>query len=274
VGENIKMNTIKYLNLVMIILLLIGTQSCQNRSVSNQKISACPKELTTKLENVKNIELTSATTTVDGQTANNRPIGYQFTAKKGQRLMYKIKPNSICPWVYDPNNKLIDSPILPLDGTYVLQIFSSEGSGTFQLDLSINDVDKVPDPVASKTPASPPISIQASPIVDRPSVVEAVKTHYQLINNKDIDASWKDLSDSFKGSNLTKGEKEYKEWWNQVKTININSTRLIRQDKDIAIVKVGLTYTLTTGRVVDDVRNRIYLIWDDSNQKWLINDKK
>ena len=82
--------------------------------------SACPKEPTAKLENVKNVGLTSRITNIDGQTANNRPIGYRFTAKKGQKLMCKVKTDNICPWLYDPNNKLIDSPILPEDGTYVL----------------------------------------------------------------------------------------------------------------------------------------------------------
>ena len=110
--------------------------------------------------------------------------------------------------------------------------------------------------------------------MDRPSAVEAIKNHYQLINDNNIDDSWKDLSDSFKKFNLTKGEKEYKEWWSIVKTINVNSITPIRQDRDKAIVKVGLTYTLNTGRIIDDTRNKIYLIWDDSNQKWLINDKR
>jgi hypothetical protein len=274
VGKNSKMNFTKYLNFKIIVLLLIGIQSCQDKTISNKTPSVCSKEPTVKLENVKNVELTSTITNIDGQTANNRPMGYRFTAKKGQRLMYKVKTNNICSWLYDSNNKLIDSPILPENGTYIFQIASSEGSGTFQLELSINDVDKTPDPVASKTPASPPISIQPSPTVDRPSAEEAIKNHYQLINDKNIDDSWGNLSESFKGSNLAKGEKEYKEWWNQVKTINVNSTTPIRQDRDRAIVKIGLTYTLNTGRVVDDTRDKIYLIWDDSKQKWLINDKR
>lgn len=268
------MNATEYLKFAIIVPFLFGIQSCQNKSIPNQATSACPKEPTAKLENVKNVGLTSRITNIDGQTANNRPIGYRFTAKKGQRLMYKVKTNNICPWLYDPNNKLIDSPILPEDGTYVLQIASSEGSGTFQLELSINNVEKTLNPVASKTPASLPISIQPSPTVDRPSAVEAIKNHYQLINDNNIDDSWKDLSDRFKGFNLTKGEKEYKEWWSIVKTINVNSITPIRQDRDKAIVKVGLTYTLKTGRILDDTRNKIYLIWDDSNQKWLINDKR
>jgi hypothetical protein len=274
VGKNIKMNLKKYLNLTIKISLLIVIQSCQNKSTSNQTSSTCPTEPTAKLENIKNVNLTSTITNIDDRTANNRPVGYRFTAKKGQRFMYRLKTNNICLWLYDPSNKLIDSPILPEDGTYILQIASSEGSGTFQLELSINNVDKIPNSVASKIPVPPTISVQTSPKVDRSSPEEAIKNHYQLINNRELDASWKDLSDSFKVSNLTKGEKEYKEWWEQVKTVEIISTTLLLQDRDRAIVRVGLKYTLTTGRVKNDTRDRIYLIWDDSNQKWLINDKR
>jgi hypothetical protein len=262
------MNSIKYLNFTIIFLLLISIQGCQNTSKSNQTPSECPSEPTVKLQNIKNVELTSKTTIIDDKTASNNPIGYRFTAKKGQRLMYKIKTNNICLWIYDSNNKLIDSPILPENGTYILQIASSEGSGTFQLELSINDS------VAIKTSVSPLISIQPSPKVTRPLPEEAIKNYYQLINNRDIDASWKDLSDSFKGSDLTKGEKKYREWWGKVKNTDVNSITLIRQDQDRATVRAVIRYTLKTGRVVDDDRTKIYLIWDNNNKKWLINDKR
>jgi hypothetical protein len=260
------MNPMKYLHFIMAVPLLVGIQSCPNKNNDTKKIFACPNEPTIKLENLEEIKLTSAIKSVDGTVGNGRSIGYKFIGKKDQRITYQLEPSNTCIWLYDPNNKIMNTPILPQDGTYILQIASAEGSRTFQLELSINNVDK--------TPASPPISIQPIPTVDRPSAVEAVKNHYQLINDNNIDDSWKDLSDSFKGSNLTKGEEEYKKWWNQVKTINVNSITPIRQDRDRAIVKVGLTYTLDTGRVVDDTRNKIYLIWDDSNQKWLINDKR
>jgi hypothetical protein len=267
------MNLMKYLRFIMVVPLLMSIQSCPNKNDASTKIFACPKEPTIKLENPEKIDLASATKIIDGMVGNGSSVGYKFTGKKNQKINYQIQPNNTCIWLYDPNNKIVNVPILPEDGTYILQIASAEGSRTFQLELSINSMGQTPKPTVSERPPSPLVSIQPIP-KDRPSPEEAIKNHYQLINDKNIDDSWKDLSDSFKGSNLTKGEKEYKEWWNQVKTINVNSITQIRQDRDRAIVKVRLTYTLNTGRVVDDTRDKIYLIWDDSKQKWLINDKR
>ena len=61
------MNATKYLNFAIIVPFLFGIQSCQNESIPNQATSACPKEPTAKLENVKNVGLTSRITNIDQQ---------------------------------------------------------------------------------------------------------------------------------------------------------------------------------------------------------------
>ena len=48
------MNATEYLKFAIIVPFLFSIQSCQNKSIPNQATSACPKEPTAKLENVKN----------------------------------------------------------------------------------------------------------------------------------------------------------------------------------------------------------------------------
>ena len=255
-------------------------QGCKNTTSNTKSLPNCPNEATAKLKtkNVEPIILTSSIKNIDGMVANNEPKGYKFTGKKNQRITYQIKPNGICIWLYDSSNKLVNSPILPLDDTYILQIASSEGSGTFQLNLSINNIESTPGKISDQSTQSPESPTQPSPVSkvkdDRPSAVEFVQKHYTLINDGNLDTSWNNLSDSFKGSNIVNGKKEYYDWWNQVRSISISSLTPIRQDRDRAIVRFRLTYILKDGRVKKDEHDRLYLIWDESQKKWLINDRR
>jgi hypothetical protein len=262
------------------IIFTILTQGCKNTNGSNKTLSTCPNEATAKLEtkNVEDVALTSSVKNIDGMTANSQPKGYRFTGKKDQKIIYQIKPNGICVWLYDSNNNILSSPSLPRDGTYILQIASSEGSGTFQLNLSINNIESTSEKPSNQNTKSPESSTQPSPVSkikdNRPSAVEAVRSHYTLINNGNLNDSWNNLSSKFQNSNVTSGRVEYDNWWNQVKRIDINSITLIRQNTDRAIVRYRLTYTLKTGKVVNDTHDRLYLIWDESNKKWLIDDRR
>jgi hypothetical protein len=99
----------------------------------------------------------------------------------------------------------------------------------------------------------------------------AVINHYKLIQNRQLDKSWSDLSTSFQGSNLTKGFQEYTEWWNSVDTIDVGGVRTIDSTSNSAIVQADLKYHLRSGRLMSDQKKYIYLVWD--NDKWLINGK-
>ncbi len=99
----------------------------------------------------------------------------------------------------------------------------------------------------------------------------AVVNHYRSIDNRELDKSWNDLSPSFKGSNLAKGFNEYIEWWNSVEKVYIGDTRVIKSSETSSVVKANLRYKLRSGRIMDDKKKYIYLVWIDG--KWLIDGK-
>jgi hypothetical protein len=99
----------------------------------------------------------------------------------------------------------------------------------------------------------------------------AIVNHYRSINSRELDESWNDLSPSFKGSNLEKGFNEYIEWWNSVEKVYIYNTRVVKSSETSSVVKANLRYKLRSGRIMDDKKKYIYLVWIDG--KWLIDGK-
>jgi cytoskeletal protein RodZ len=121
---------------------------------------------------------------------------------------------------------------------------------------------------SSTTSQSSPIS---SPNGQTPTPDTTIVNHYKLIDNKELDKSWNNLSPSFKGSNLAKGFKEYIEWWNSVEKVYIADVRVMKSSDTSSVVKADLSYKLRSGRIMDDKKKYIYLIWTDG--KWLIDGK-
>lgn len=99
----------------------------------------------------------------------------------------------------------------------------------------------------------------------------AIVNHYRSIDNRELDKSWNDLSPSFKGSNLGKGFNEYMEWWNSVEKVYIGDVRVIKSSKISSVVKANLSYKLRSGRIMNDKKKYIYLVWTDG--QWLIDGK-
>jgi hypothetical protein len=91
----------------------------------------------------------------------------------------------------------------------------------------------------------------------------AIISHYRSIDNKELEKSWSNLSASFKGSNLTKGYKEYTEWWNSVDKVYIGNVEVVKISDTSSIVKADLSYKLRGGRVMDDKKKYISLVWTD-----------
>lgn len=88
---------------------------------------------------------------------------------------------------------------------------------------------------------------------------------------KELEKSWSDLSPSFKGSNLTKGFKEYTEWWNSVDKVYIGNVEVVKVSDTNSVVKADLSYKLRGGRIMNDKKKYISLVWTDG--KWLIDGK-
>jgi serine/threonine protein kinase len=123
----------------------------------------------------------------------------------------------------------------------------------------------------SVTINTPMTSASGSSASDRPLPSSAITEHYQLIQNKQLDESWGNLSTSFQGANLVKGLAEYKTWWNSVSQVSIANVEILENSGGRSVVKADLTYTLNSGRVMTDSKKYFYLVWDGN--KWLIDGK-
>ncbi len=124
-------------------------------------------------------------------------------------------------------------------------------------------------PTSESITASPNPSINSDPNQIAPDI--SLINHYKLIQNKQLDESWNDLSPSFQGNNLTKGLQEYKDWWNSVDRVDIGAMETIEKSANRAVVRVSLSYQLRGGRILADKKRYISLVWE--NGKWLIDKK-
>jgi hypothetical protein len=125
-------------------LLFWILQSCQVNNKANPSVANCTNRSPTRLEstNVENITLSSTPANYDGMLNIAESKGYKFIGKKGQKINYQLQSTTTCAWLYNSDNKVLDTVILPQDGTYILQIANLEGSGTFQLSVKIDDPNK------------------------------------------------------------------------------------------------------------------------------------
>lgn len=110
----------------------------------------------------------------------------------------------------------------------------------------------------------------------RPSPAQAIKDHYQALNAHNYDLTWDNLSSRFKaesGNSSTLARKEYEDWWNSVRSIDLQraETASISSDGSKAVVNYRHGYTMSSGRFVQDKHTRIFLIWDGEKGKWLID---
>ena len=115
--------------------------------------SECSLEPTVALapSNVKSISLSRGVIKESGTVSNNKHIGYTFTAKSGQRLLYQTE-DDLCLWLYSPNNQLITTTELPATGQYTLQVATPQGSENF--DLTIGFKTKQVTPTKKSLPSS------------------------------------------------------------------------------------------------------------------------
>jgi hypothetical protein len=229
-------------------LLINGCQASGEQSKSSSANSNCPSQPKVALSssNVEEITLTPENIIKAVTAGSSQPFGYRFSGKKEQKLAYASNDN-LCFWLYSSDLKVLNDTILPEDGNYILQIAPTEGSGTFQLKISLSS--------------------------NRPSPAQAITDHYRAINEGKLDESWSDLTTEFKGANLEKGKREYDQWWNTVQKIEVGEVTTESSSDNLVILEVGLTYTLKGGRVFRDPRNKIKLTWNKESKKWLIDGK-
>jgi hypothetical protein len=110
----------------------------------------------------------------------------------------------------------------------------------------------------------------------RPSPAQAIRDHYQALNARNYNITWDNLSSRFKsesGNSSTFARKEYEDWWNSVRSIDLQraETSSISSDGSSAVVNYRHGYTMNSGRFVQDKHTQLFLVWDEGKGKWLID---
>ena len=143
-----------------ILLVLVGCKAPvkSSNTVAISTSNNCPDKPTGLLnsDRVKLIDLDSQTLKESAIVSPGKDQGYAFTAKAGQTINYRTAQN-ICTWIFTPNNEVINSTNLPVDGRYTMQVATLTGSTTFELEMSLGDPERV-----TQQDTSQPISTESS----------------------------------------------------------------------------------------------------------------
>jgi hypothetical protein len=263
--------TIKIALLYIAMLTVNGcSTSSQTNDISNIS-NQCPEKPQEKEKlasnNVKLVSLDGQKVKESGMINPGKNLGYAFEAKSGQKLSYQTK-DDICIWVYTPDNQLLNSSVLPQTGKYTIQLASRQATKTFELEMSLDAVRE-----ASSLPSEQvDKQIIATSTQNRPAADDFVKDYYLNLKNRNYDNTWSQLSPRFQRFSVG-GYSDYLQWWNKVKDIRIGNVNLISQSSDAAIVDAELYYVMDIGRVVEDSKKRIYLVWSAEKNSWLIERK-
>jgi hypothetical protein len=270
-------------NLAINKILIIGLfflPSCQLKDVQLEQKSEtvnsfsatsdeCPEqpEVVLDRKNVQVITFDNEAITLSGIARKNQSLGYTFEAKSGQKFNYQTEED-ICVWIYTPDNQLVNSKNLPVDGKYTIQVSAPKGSATFELEIGLD----FPQNLSSlNSNVSIDNSSQSQQIEERPPADEFVINYYIDINNRNYESTWNKLSPRFQA--ISSSYFAYQEWWDSVSEVRIENIYLIEQTQNTAVVNAELGYMMNAGKYIKDSKQRIYLIWDEYSKSWLFEKK-
>ncbi|MBE9084551.1 hypothetical protein IQ278_20825 [Tolypothrix sp. LEGE 11397] len=293
-------------------LILLITSGCtpaantQNLTTSSSNLTKCPDKPEAVLDanKVKTINLSNQKITESGMVSQNKSVGYVFEAQAGQRLVYNTLQD-VCIAVYTPENRLLNSGVLPITGKYTVQIFILKGSTTFDLAMNLESKSTSPPTVTPTTPTVTPTSsttplattppsltknTNPSPIstskerfssftnnnVSRPSPTEVIKDYYAKINNRQYRSAWNILPVELQEDKELhpNGYSSFLDWYrDKVDFINIHNIYLAESNKDYATVKMSSTYYMRSGRKAP-INLNFYMVWNESQQKWELSKTK
>ncbi|WP_228055949.1 YARHG domain-containing protein, partial [Lusitaniella coriacea] len=119
--------------------------------------------------------------------------------------------------------------------------------------------------IAEKLPEQP----------ERPSVTQALVDYYSLINRAQYESAWTQLSKTFQNNSAVhpEGYTSYTNWWTQVNRVELGEMNVVESSAEVARVEVALTFKMQNGKE-SPLRIRFKFIWDEENEKWLIDDTK
>ena len=151
---------VKKASVCLTLLVLAGCSASvkSNNTVASSTSNKCPDKPAGSLssDRVKSVYLDSETVKESALVSPGKDQGYAFEAKAGQQINYRTAQN-ICTWIFAPNNEIVNSTNLPLDGKYTMQVAALTGSTTFELEMSLKEPER-----ASKSYTFQPTSTDSS----------------------------------------------------------------------------------------------------------------
>ena len=123
---------------------------------------------------------------------------------------------------------------------------------------------KSPTPTPTVTPTSTPTK---SPV--RPSPENAIRDYYSLINERQFQSAWRNLTPKFQRDRAS-GYNTFTDWWSTVDKVSINGARLVESKENSAIVDIDLTYQ--QGKKNSSENLRMSLVWNEASGQWQINE--
>ena len=135
-----------------------------------------------------------------------------------------------------------------------------------------------PSPVETQTvplPRSkePLIEKEVESPVSIPSPREAVKNYFSYINNHQYSTAWDNLSYNFQSNKRLHehGYNTFENFWQKFNLVELKEIVLLERTAETSLVKVNLKYFGKNGKSFSG-SYKIYFIWDDSNNRWLIEE--
>ena len=125
-----------------------------------------------------------------------------------------------------------------------------------------------PTPTKSPTPTVTPTPTPTkSPV--RPSPENAIRDYYSLINERQFQSAWRNLTPKFQRDRAS-GYNTFTDWWSTVDKVSINGARLVESKENSAIVDIDLTYQ--QGKKNSSENLRMSLVWNEASGQWQINE--
>ncbi|MFO0301346.1 MAG: serine/threonine protein kinase [Pseudanabaena sp.] len=123
-----------------------------------------------------------------------------------------------------------------------------------------------PSPLPTATPSKTPA---ATPSPARPSPEQAVRDYYSLINDRQFQNAWQNLTPKFQRDRAG-GYKTFTDWWQTVSQVSINGARIVESKENSAIIDIDLTYR--KDKAIFPETLRMSLVWNESSKQWQINE--
>ncbi|MEC4817937.1 MAG: hypothetical protein SAK29_32395 [Scytonema sp. PMC 1069.18] len=292
------------MNRILLFLILLIISGCNSSSsninqITGSDVDKCPEkpEAVLDAKDVKTINLSTQKITESGIVNQQKSVGYTFSGQVGQKLVYQTSQD-ICISVYTPDNQILNSGVLPIDGKYIIQISIHKGSMTFDLAMNLitettsvvstttitaTNINKsvVPSPTnqnfISNTTPIPVItpSTLVTNNVYRPSPEKVLETYYTKINNRQYQDAWQILPVEVQDNKELhpNGYNSFLEWWDKVNFVDIQNISLAESNQNFATVNLQSKYQMKSGRQAP-INLNFYMKWNESNQRWDITSIK